>query len=145
MHEIEYYRDELELIFAEASKEIARLPAGLSEKGQQLLALSHPLRNGGGANRISYLLPYWLREQTHSPIEVCRDIAVGNIYAMLHYFLLDDAMDGNGENPDAIRESLALGQLLDEMFKQRYRRLFPHDSILWSYYRKYLGEWASAG
>ncbi|WP_199616966.1 hypothetical protein [Paenibacillus alkalitolerans] len=144
MFEIEDYRDELELIFAEALEEIAALPAGLSERGQELLALSHPLYNGGRANVISYLLPYWLREQTHGPIELYRDIAVGNIHAMLHFFLLDDAMDGSGENPDGVRGSLALSQLLDELFKQRYRRHFPHDSTLWNCYRKYLGEWASA-
>ncbi len=143
MDQIEEYRDELEFIFAEAAEEIAGLPAGLSEKGQELLALSHPLRNGGRANLICYLLPYWLREETHGPIELCRDMAVGNIYMMLHFFLLDDAMDGEEENPGDIRGLLALSPLLDELFKQRYRRHFPHHSILWSCYGKYLGEWAS--
>ncbi|MFC5528185.1 hypothetical protein [Cohnella yongneupensis] len=144
MREVEQYSEELEFIFLEASKEMAELPEGLRERGQELLALSHPLRNGGRANRISYLLPYWMRDRTHSPIELCGDLAVGNIYAMLRYFLLDDAMDGMERNPEGIRSSLALGQLLEELFRRRYQRHFPHDSMLWDCYRRYVGEWASA-
>lgn len=144
MREWEDYREELELIFGEASEEIATLPAGLGERGQELLALSHPLRNGGRANGISYLLPYWMRELTNSPIELCRDLAIGNIYAMLRYFLLDDAMDGKEKEPEGVRSSLVLGQLLEELFRQRYQRHFPHDSALWGCYRRYVGEWAAS-
>ncbi|MBW5446130.1 hypothetical protein GE107_08650 [Cohnella sp. CFH 77786] len=144
MQDIEDYREELELIFAEASEELAGLPAGLSERGRDLLALSNPLRNGGRANRISYLLPYWIREQMFGPIELTRDLAVGNLFAMLRFFVLDDAMDGSERNPEGIRGSLALGPLLDELFKRRYHRHFPHDSALWDCYRRYLREWASA-
>lgn len=144
MQEIEDYREELELIFSEASGEIAGLPARLGERGRDLLALSHPLRNGGRANGISYLLPYWMREQTNGPIEMCRDLAIGNIYAMLRYFLIDDAMDGNERKQEGVRSSLALGQLLEELFRQRYQRHFPHDSALWGCYRRYVGEWAAS-
>jgi hypothetical protein len=144
MKEIENYRDEIELIFAEVSEGIDGFPPGLSGIGHVLLERSHPLRSGGGKNAISYLLPYWFREQFGSPIGLCRDLAVGNIYGMLHFFLLDDAMDrGSGQLED-IRGSLALGQLLHSLFQQRYNRCFPYDSPLWEYYRKYLGEWASA-
>lgn len=142
MREWEEYREELELIFDEAGKEIAALPAGLGDWGRELLALSHPLRNGGRANGISYLLPYWMRELTNSPIELCRDLAIGNIYAMLRYFLLDDAMDGKEKGPERVRSSLVLGQLLEELFRQRYERHFPHDSALWGCYRRYVREWA---
>jgi len=143
---IESYRHELEHVFAEASAEMAGLPAGLGEIGQALLARSHPLRSGGGANVISYLLPYWLREPADHPIELCRELAIGNIYAMLHFFLLDDAMDGGTGRLEAggMRGSLALGQLLDGLFQQRYNRHFPNDSLLWDYYRKYVEEWAAA-
>ncbi|MCC3374247.1 hypothetical protein [Cohnella sp. REN36] len=144
MREIEAYREELEIVFREASEEMAELPAALGERGQALLALSHPLRNGGRGNRISYLLPYWMQDQTRSPIELCRDLAVGNIYAMLRYFLLDDAMDGKERRPEGIRGALALGQLLEELFRRRYLRHFPADSMLWERYRRYVGEWASA-
>ncbi len=144
MLELEEEREELMLIFSQASEELAELPAGLRERGQELLALSDPLRNGGRVNRISYMLPYWMRDQTHSPIELCRDLAVGNIFAMLRYFLLDDAMDGQERGAGGIRATLALGQLLEELFRRRYQLHFPHESMLWSCYRRYVGEWASA-
>ncbi|MFD0715706.1 hypothetical protein [Paenibacillus sp. GCM10027626] len=139
------YRDEIEYIFSQAEQEIGSFPAGLSGLGHALLKRSNPLQNGGGANVISYLLPYWFREQTGSPLELCRDLAIGNIYAMLHFFLLDDVMDGGtGRLDSGVRGSLALGQLLQGQFQQRYQRHFAADSPLWDYYRKYLGEWAAA-
>ncbi|MBO9598324.1 MAG: hypothetical protein J7559_10980 [Cohnella sp.] len=138
------YRDELELVFAEASRDMNELPPEFRERGQALLESSHPLRNGGRANRISYLLPYWMRELTNSPIELCRDMAVGNIHAMLRYFLLDDAMDGIERSREATRGSLALGQLLEELFRRRYGRHYPQDSELWDRYRQYVEEWALA-
>ncbi len=138
------YRDELELVFAEASEELRGLPLEFRERAQALLTASHPLRNGGRANRISYLLPYWMRELTNSPIELCRDLAVGNLFAMLRYFLLDDAMDGSERSRGTLRGSLALGQLLEERFRRRYGRHYPSDSELWDRYRKYVEEWATA-
>lgn len=120
------------------------LPAGLRDRGQHLLTLSHPLRSDGGANRISYMLPFWMREMTNSPIGMCRDLAVGNIYAMLRYFLLDDVMDGKERSPAGIRASLALGQLLEELFRQRYQRHLPQNMMVWDCYRRYVGEWTTA-
>ncbi|TLS51732.1 hypothetical protein FE782_12505 [Paenibacillus antri] len=144
MNEIERYREELARIFAEAEKDIAAFPDGPRDRALRLLERSDPLRNGGRANAISYLLPYWARERTNGPLELCRDLAIGNIHAMLRFFLLDDAMDGAAANPESLRESLALVPLLEERFLERYRRHFPGDSMLWSRYRVYLEEWASA-
>lgn len=145
IYSIEYEKNEIRAIFTEAAREISDLPSGLQEIGLDLLNRCDPSRNGGTSNEISYLLPYWVRELTESPINLCRDMAIGNVFAMLHFFLLDDAMDGGeGRGRIGLRGSLALGQLLHELFLQRYTRHFPPASPLWSYYRKYLQEWASA-
>ncbi|WP_309121529.1 hypothetical protein [Paenibacillus sp.] len=144
MNEIERYREELARIFAEAEKDIAAFPDGLRNRALRLLERSDPLRSGGRANAISYLLPYWAQERTNGPLELCRDLAIGNIHAMLRFFLLDDAMDGAAASLEPLRESLALVPLLDDRFLERYRRHFPEDSMLWSRYRVYLEEWASA-
>jgi hypothetical protein len=138
------YREELELVFAEAARELGALPAGLGERARRLLERCNPLRNGGRANGIVYLLPYWMQEKTHDPIELCRDFAVGNVFMMLRFFLLDDAMDGIGARAAETRGSLALVPVLDELFLERYRRHYPNDSPLWSRYRAYLEQWASA-
>ncbi|WP_027086920.1 hypothetical protein [Cohnella panacarvi] len=144
MPEMQEYREEIEFVFAEASNEMKELPPIFRERAQALLTTSNPLCNGGRANRISYLLPYWMRELTNSPSALCRDMAVGNIYAMLRYFLLDDAMDGIERSGGTLRRSLALGQLLEERFRRRYGRHFPHGSELWGCYSKYVEEWATA-
>jgi hypothetical protein len=145
MNEIEGFRDEIARIFAEASQEMLELPVELRGIGQTLLSRSNPLQNGGGTNAISFLLPYWLQEETGAPDELCRDLAIGNLYAMLHFCVLDDAMDGGvGRVTAGLRKSLALGQLLFGLFRQRYARYFPHGSSLWAYERKYMEQWASA-
>lgn len=142
---LEPYREEIDSIFTEALREIMELPAELRAVGRTLLSRSHPLQNGGGTNAVCYLLPYWLREETGVPIALCRDMAIGNLYAMLHYFVLDDAMDAGTERvPSGLRRSLALGQLLSGMFRQRYASHFPDDASLWAYERKYAEQWASA-
>lgn len=137
------YADEIERIFAEAAGEIAEFPAGLRELGQALLAKSDPMRNGGTTNGICYLLPYWAGEPAGSPIGLCRELAVANIYMMLHFFLVDDAMDGEEGGPgNGVRAYLSLSELFHERFLRRYARHFSSDSPLWGYNRKYLEEWA---
>lgn len=143
MNEIDKYREEIAAMFAEASAEMETLPDEFRELGQALLAKSNPLANGGGTNLICFLLPYWMRETTGAPAAQCRDLAVGNLFKMLHYFMLDDAMDGQeGRSPQGLRKSLALGQLLNGMYRQRYTRHFPHDSSLWTFECAYEEQWA---
>jgi len=147
---IQDYKDEIELIFSKAAEGIQTFPTGLSELGLALLERSYP-KSGGGTNAISFLLPYWYGEQIGSERELCRELAVGNLYAMLHFFLLDDAMDGESVQEGAaargsaytIREGLAVSQLLHERFLASYQRYFTYDSSFWSYYRNYMEEWAA--
>lgn len=141
---LEGYREEIARIFGIAEREIAELPLAVRDIGKALLSRSNPLTNGGGTNAISFLLPYWIQETTNAPLHVCRDLAVGNLYIMLHYFVLDDAMDGStGRLAAGLRRSLALGQLLQGMYRERYARYFPSESPLWRYEHHYMREWAA--
>ena len=142
---IENFHLEIEHIFAEAAAEIALFPAPMNEDGLALLDGCHPLRRSGGANYISYLLPYWLNERLACDPALCRDLAVGNIYAMLHFFLLDDAMDaGEKIKGESLRHSLVLGQLFHLLFERRYYRHFPAGSPVWARYEAYIADWAAA-
>jgi hypothetical protein len=142
---IEDLRAELEYVFAEAKAEIALYPDPLNVRGLALLEPFNPLSGHGETNYISYLLPFWIREQVSVSLELCRDLAIGNLFAMLNFFLLDDAIDaGTQLNADQTRSSLVLGQLLNHSFYHRYNRYFPAGSALWSFYSRYLTEWAEA-
>ncbi|RED58149.1 hypothetical protein [Cohnella lupini] len=140
------YELEIERIFSEAAEEIARFPSPLDESGLAILARCNPIGGGKGTNQISFLLPYWMREVTECRIETCRDLAVGNLFAMIHYFLMDDVMD-HADTASVTAEprlALALGQLLQTLFFRRYSIHFPADSPLWEHYRDYVSDWAVA-
>ncbi|MBD3921922.1 hypothetical protein H8B09_24385 [Paenibacillus sp. PR3] len=146
MREVDEFKDEIELLFEEASREMIELPDELREMGQALLARCHPLRSGGKAKSISFLLPYWLQEETGAPIELCRDLSIGSVYVMLQYFILDDVMDGGDDRiqSSGVRKSLALAQMLGVMSRRRYARYFDPNSSIWSYERQYVEQWSSA-
>ncbi|MBB6672047.1 hypothetical protein [Cohnella nanjingensis] len=145
MNWIEAYGSEIEAVFAHAAADAARFPAPFDRMGQALLAGCNPLNGREGTNMICFLLPCWLKEETGSPEALCRDLAAGNVFAMLHYFLLDDVMDGDA-GPLALeaRDALALGQLCHGVFRDYYGRYFDRESPLWPYDRRYLEEWAAA-
>lgn len=145
MREVDEFREEIELLFEEASREMAELPEELREMGQAFLARCNPLHSGGKAKSISFLLPYWLQEETGAPVELCRDLSIGSLYVMLHYFMLDDVMDGGDGRiqSSGIRKSLALGQMLSVMVRKRYARYFGQESLIWSYERQYVEQWSS--
>ncbi|RKP51623.1 hypothetical protein D7Z26_17760 [Cohnella endophytica] len=139
------YAEEIAELFSAATTETTAFPAPLNGLGLALLDKLNPLTSGAGTNYIAFLLPYWLREQTACSGVLCRDLAIGNVFAMVHFFLLDDAMDSEtGVGGLPAREALALGQLFQAAFQRRYGRHFAADSPIWTYYRRYLEQWASA-
>lgn len=145
MHWIDDFRTELDNVFTEAAEEIVSFPYPLNERGLTMLARFNPLNEDGNTNYISYLLPFWMREQTDVSPELCHDLAIGNLFAMLHFFILDDAIDYSSEvSGDSIRHSLVLGQLLHNLFYQRYYRHYSRESKIWHYYDKYFADWALA-
>ncbi|PWW05159.1 hypothetical protein DFQ01_105143 [Paenibacillus cellulosilyticus] len=146
MREVDDFKDEIAYIFEEASRELEELPVELREMGLAFLKRCNPLNSGGQAKSISFLLPYWLKEETGAPIALCRDLSIGSVYVMLQYFILDDVMDGgDGRLQSAgIRRSLALAQMLSVLVRKRYSRYFAQDSLIWSYERRYVEQWSSA-
>jgi len=139
------YGSEIELIFSDATVEASSFPAPLNEMALALIARCNPLQSNQGTNYISFLLPFWLQEHTASSKVLCRDLAVGNVFAMLHFFLLDDVMDaGAGLTKAEVRDTLVLGQLFLGLFQKKYSRHFSAESPLWTYYRRYMEDWALA-
>ncbi|PLT48003.1 hypothetical protein B8V81_0135 [Paenibacillus pasadenensis] len=140
---LESAKRESAAVFAQAREGTAACPEPLCGILRQLIDRADPSAREGGANFIAYLLPVWTGEQAGLRPDVSRELAVGSVYMMLHYFLLDDVMDGDeiGLGP---KEALAAGQLLHSLFLERYERAVPGTAELWSRYRAYTGEWAQA-
>jgi hypothetical protein len=145
MEYIDRYRGELLEVFAEAEAEAGRFPDELGRLGRELVGACHPQKTGGKASGIAYLLPYWMDDITGLGSRVCRDLAVGSLFAMLHYSIVDDLMDGTEAAPADPRRLLALGQLFHAAFQARYARHAAADpERLWALYARYAAEWAAA-
>lgn len=146
MEYIDRYREELAGAFAEAASETERFPDGLARLGKELIGACDPRKTGGKASSIAFLLPYWMDDIVGLGGRVCRDLAVGGIFAMLHYSIVDDLMDRPDEMAPADRRRLlALGQLFHAAFQARYaRHAAAAPERLWELYGRYAAEWAAA-
>ncbi|MEO3945944.1 hypothetical protein [Gorillibacterium sp. CAU 1737] len=135
-------KTELEQVLLMAESRLSGFPEGLKVDGFSYIQNSRRmLDEATGPNRICFLLPYWLKEQCQLTDEICREMAVGNLFLMLHYFIVDDAMDTSDRQ--AVQD-LPMAALFFGEFLNGYSRLFPYDSEFWSYYRSYVSEWAAS-
>lgn len=135
------FEEDLGLIFSRAESILAAIPEEFRSPALNYLDKFHPLKEHRSKNYICYLLPYWLNEA--APIDPDRvpQISTANIMGMLYYHLIDETMD----NPSLIsRSQLPLAQLIHSEFIKIYSTLFPSSSPFWTYYDKYIGEWAVA-
>lgn len=134
------YKTQLQAIYAEAEIAIAAFPAPLHEIGLVYADKFNPVKHDDGKDYICTLLPYWMKEEAGITDEQCHSLALANVFGMLYFFIQDDVMDGT---PDSgWKSKLALGNLLySEMFRV-LRELFPSHSPFWSYYDRYVTEWA---
>nr|WP_110931584.1 class 1 isoprenoid biosynthesis enzyme [Paenibacillus bouchesdurhonensis] len=135
------YEEDLQQAFAVADKLLSAFPTSFSQPARDFLDKFHVMKEHRSKNYICYLLPFWLQEKSEVSSADCRKIAIANIFGMLYYHLIDDLMD----NPDArFKHQLPLADLIHFEFMSIYREYFPTGSPFWSYFRKYVSEWADA-
>ncbi len=135
------YEEDLQQAFANADKSLSAFPPSFSQPARDFLDKFHVLKENRSKNYICYLLPFWLQEKSSVSIADCRRIAVANIFGMMYYHLIDELMD----NPEArFKHQLPLADLVHIEFMNIYRDYFPTGSPFWSYFRKYVIEWAEA-
>lgn len=142
VHWFNDYKGELMLVFDEAERRISQFPEPLGGLGQRYLEAFHPLVEGSSKNYICYLLPYWLEDALPLRREQTRDLALANVFVMLHYFIQDDVMDAPS-SPGGWASQLALSQLFQLQYLSLYRSMFPHDSVFWQHHDDYATEWAA--
>ncbi|HEY4391740.1 MAG TPA: hypothetical protein VGN02_10390, partial [Paenibacillus sp.] len=135
------YEEDLGLIFSRAESILATFPEEFRSPALNYLDKFHALKEQRSKNYICYLLPFWLHEEVPSSLDNVHQISIANIMGMLYYHLIDETMD----NPILVsRRQLPLAQLIHSEFIKIYSALFPSPSPFWTYYDKYIGEWAIA-
>ncbi|OZB90799.1 hypothetical protein [Paenibacillus sp. XY044] len=141
MEWLERYEADLSYVFRETENMIASFPSPLNTKGLSYLSHFNVLQENSAKNYICYLLPFWLMETARLSGEDARKLSIGNVCAMLYFFIQDDCIDSSSPQD---KEQLPLGNLLYLQFLDIYRGYFPSDSPFWSYFRQYLHEWAES-
>lgn len=135
------YEEELRKVFEESSVIISGFPESLRSQGLAYLDQFNVFSTGSHKNYICYLLPFWLRSEFGIHPALTRQMSLGNVLIMLYFFIQDDLMD-NKESSAA--DKLPLANLLYIEFLNIYRPLFPPDSLFWSYFKRYIFEWADS-
>ncbi|GAC41233.1 hypothetical protein [Paenibacillus popilliae] len=135
------YKEDLEVVFAEAARLISSFPDPLQEMGLRYLDKSNSLL-GDSNSYVCNLLPFWLQEATGVERSDCRRLGLAGVFMMLHYCLLDDVMDSSEQS--GWHKPLALGQLFYIEYERVYRQLFPASTPFWNHYNQYTAEWAEA-
>ncbi|MFC3748848.1 hypothetical protein [Paenibacillus sp. GCM10012306] len=135
------YEDELRMVFEDSKRTISAFPEPLQGQGMSYLDHFNVFTAGSHKNYICYLLPFWLRDGYGLPVEVTRQMSRGNVFLMLYFFIQDDLMDSH---EFSARLNLPLANLFYVEFLNIYRHLFPTDSPFWSFFSRYISEWADS-
>ncbi|UQZ35033.1 hypothetical protein C2I18_16795 [Paenibacillus sp. PK3_47] len=138
---LHHYEEDLQAVFNKSSSIISGFPEPLAAQGLAYLDQFNVFKAGSNKNYICYLLPFWLRDEYGITPEAARTMSAGNILLMLYFFLQDDLMDDR-ESPASGK--LPLANLLYVEFLNIYRPLFPPESPFWSYFNRYISEWADS-
>ncbi|MEK4509311.1 hypothetical protein [Paenibacillus sp. FSL K6-2524] len=135
------YEGELGQAFTKAEHILSALPDTFSGPALEYLDKFHVLKEDRSKNYICYLLPFWLHDNSGVSIHDCENFAVANIFGMMYYHLIDELMDDPSSQSPL---HLPLANFIQYEFIQSYSNYFPSNSPFWSYYKKYVTEWAEA-
>ncbi len=135
------FENEIAQVFIESQRIVATFSPPLNYKGLSYLSKFDPLQEDSSKNYICYLLPFWLKEKTQLKEEDYVTLSVGNVFAMLYFFIQDDIMDSK---TTIDRDQIPLANLLHMQFFEIYRSYFPSDSPFWAYFHQYIIEWTDS-
>jgi len=141
---MQWYKDfenEIAQVFIESQRIIATFPPPLNTKGLSYLNTFDAHQEESSKNYICYLLPFWLKELIPLKEEDYVKLSVGNVFAMLYFFIQDDIMDSKSTLD---RDQIPLANLLHMQFLEIYRSYFPSNSPFWAYFHQYIIEWTDS-
>jgi hypothetical protein len=94
--------------------------------------------------RLSVIaLPFWLGEAYGVELDIQRNMALGNVYGLLHFVTQDMLIDGDYE-AEQIPALVLSGTLYQKQLLCIYQHYFPPQSEFWAYLNKYWLEWANS-
>ena len=135
------YRHKVDQLYRLAEMRMAEFPECAAQPGLALLKRLDQARAASKDNHICCLLPYWLADSTQAREEWCDRMALGNLFGMLHYLIIDDAMDAPAQPHGSLLPLAGLCNL--ELFAC-YQPLLTERGEVWSHYQRYVSEWAAA-
>lgn len=133
---------ELAAVFAICEAQIGSYPAEFQADARRRLAKLNILHQDYNGNCLSQLLPFWLQPVFSVSPAICRRISAANFFGFLYFLIQDAVMDTAPGEYKA--DLLPLGNLFLLDFYGPYRKLFPDHPVFWSYFRKYVQEWAES-
>ncbi|OAB48196.1 hypothetical protein [Paenibacillus antarcticus] len=141
---MQWYKDfanQITQVFNESQRVIATFPSPHNIKGLAYLSTFDAQEEESSKNYICYLLPFWLKELIPLKEEDYVKLSVGNVFAMLYFFIQDDIMDSKSTLD---RDQIPLANLFHMQFLEIYRSYFPSDSPFWDYFHQYIIEWTDS-
>jgi len=88
-------------------------------------------------------LPFWVGNSLHLSNDICRDMAVGNLFLLHSFQSFDFVIDGDRPNTST-RSLIVLGSLCHMQVMDHYRPYFPSSSKFWERLEAYWQEWAES-
>lgn len=88
-------------------------------------------------------LPYWIGDKLQISQQICRDMAVGNLF-LLHCFQSFDFIVDDDRPDTSDRSQTALGNLCLLQVMHHYRPYFLSDVMFWERMEIYWQEWAKS-
>ncbi len=141
MQWLQLYQNRVDYVYLQAKRQINDFPAPSAQLGLSMLEKIDQSREVHKDNHICCLLPYWLSECLQVSEDDCDQLALGNLFGMMHYFIIDDVMD----SPSNLHSHLLpLAGLCNLQLMNRYQALLAGHSAVWQHYGRYVSDWASA-
>lgn len=88
-------------------------------------------------------LPFWVGHSLQLSDDICRDMAVGNLFLLHSFQSFDFVIDGDRPNTST-RSLIILGSLCHLQVMNHYRPHFPSDSPFWERLEAYWQEWGES-
>jgi len=132
---------EVEMAFADVANRQRGYPPGFRESRFGVLQRGISGETGFG---FSHVLPFWLEETFGFDRHVSHSIAVSNVYALCYFRMQDAVMDKDALDEGCVTYLLTMSNLIFYDFIAPYRLLFPGKASFWSFFEKYMGEWAQS-